>query len=281
VAAITVLTVLTPIKIVPTLTMPLSRGDVVLSTTAALGDSGLLGVLVPLFEERTGYRVRMVATNVERALALAATGDADVVLAHVPGLERPYVAEGRLLRRRLVMYDEFVIVGPSEDPAGIRGMNTVAQAMRAIAMRRAQFVSRADDSGTHAVERDSWSRAGVAPGGDWYIEARRGMSGTLGLADAWNAYTLADRGTYVAWRRRTSLSVLLDGERSLRKIYCVLEANAGNGPNVDPVAGNAFAEFILSDEAQDVIRTFGRTTYGEPLFAAAAGLEDSDVTGSD
>jgi len=147
--------------------------------------------------------------------------------------------------------------------------------------RRAQFVSRADDSGTHAVERDSWSRAGVAPRGDWYIEARRGMSGTLGLADAWNAYTLADRGTYVAWRRRTSLSVLLDGERSLRKIYCVLEANAGNGPNVDPVAGNAFAEFILSEEAQDVIRAFGRTTYGEPLFAAAAGLEDSDVTGSD
>lgn len=272
-----VVSTLVPIKLVPP--MPASwRGHVVLSTTTSLQDTGLLGVLVPMFEERTGYRVKTVATAGGQALTVGARGEADVVFAHAPARGDGSAPDGWLLRRRPVMYDELVIVGPSDDPARIRGMTTAADAMRAIAQRRAQFVSRADDSGIHVVERGVWKRAGIDPRGEWYVEAQQGMGGTLGLAGAWSAYTLTDRSTYLAWRRRVRLPILVDGGRSLRKVYCVLEVNPGTSPGIDQVAGRAFADFLLSDDAQDVIGAFGRGTYGEPLFVPVAGLVDADVT---
>jgi tungstate transport system substrate-binding protein len=251
---------------------------VVLATSNILEESGLLGVLVAMFQERSGYQVRVVTNATGQAVTIAARGDADVALVHAPALEQRYVAEGKLRGRRLVMYDELVIVGPLNDPAGIRETATVPDAMRAIAARRATFVSRGDQSSTHVIERSLWDQARVHPSADWYIEAQQGMSGTLGLAGAWRAYTLADRVTYIASRRRMVLPVLVEGGRPLRKGYCVLEVNAAGAPHVDAVGGRALADFLVSDEAQDVIGTFGRATYGQALFVPAAGLPAVDFS---
>jgi len=174
------------------------RSPVILSTTTSTQDSGLLDVLVPLFEQKTGYAVKTIAVGTGQALALAARGEADVVLAHAPALEKKYVADGKMLDRRLVMYNDFVIIGPAADPAKIKGMTKVADAMKAIAAAGARFVARGDNSGTHALERALWKLAGVVPQGAWYIEAGQGMGATLGIADDRKAYTLTARGGQAA-----------------------------------------------------------------------------------
>src|SRR5262249_1757229 len=177
------------------------RSPVILSTTTSTQDSGLLDALVPMFERQSGYTVKTIAVGTGQALALGARGEADVVLAHAPELEKKYVAEGKMLNRRLVMYNDFVIIGPAGDPAGIKSMTSAAQAMKAIAQAGSRFVSRGDSSGTHILERALWKLAGVEPSGPWYIESGQGMGATLGLADDRNAYTLTDRGTYLALQK--------------------------------------------------------------------------------
>src|SRR5688572_30515060 len=175
---------------------------VILSTTTSTLDSGLLEVLVPLVERQTGLTVKTIAVGTGQALALAARGEADVTLAHAPALEKKYVAEGKLLNRRLVMSNDFVIVGPPADPAGIKGRRSAAEALARIAAAGARFVSRGDNSGTHLLEQNLWAAAAVTPGGAWYIEAGQGMGATLGLAADRRAYALTDRATFLAYGTR-------------------------------------------------------------------------------
>jgi tungstate transport system substrate-binding protein len=253
------------------------RSPVILSTTTSTQDSGLLDVLVPMFERQSGYTVKTVAVGTGQALALGARGEADVVLAHAPALEKKYVAEGKMLNRRLVMYNDFVIIGPADDPARIWSMTSAAQAMKAIAQTGSRFVSRGDNSGTQILEKALWKLAGVEPSSPWYIESGQGMGLTLGLADERNAYTLTDRGTYLAYQKRLRLPILLQGDRPLLNVYAVMEVNPANGPKVNTVGGKAFADFMVAAETQSVVKTFGVDKYGQPLFVPIAGIPEERV----
>lgn len=261
--------------------LPLSaaaqRPPVILSTTTSTQDSGLLDMLVPLFERQTGYSVKTIAIGTGQALALAGRGEADVVLAHAPALEKKYIADGKMLNRRLVMYNDFVIIGPAEDPAKIKGMTKAADAMKAIASTGSRFVSRGDNSGTHNLEKELWKLAGVEPQTGWYIESGQGMGATLGIADDRKAYTLTDRGTYLAFQKRVRLPILLEGDRPLLNLYSVMEVNPANGPKVNTAGGKAFADFMVSADVQRVIKTFGVDKYGQPLFVPVAGTKEEDV----
>ncbi len=249
---------------------------VILATTTSTQDAGLLDVLVPAFERRTGYTVKTIAVGTGQALALAARGEADVALAHAPELERKYVAEGRLANRRLVMVNDFVLVGPEADPAKIVGETSAVAAFRRIAASGARFVSRGDRSGTHVLEQALWRQAGIAPAAPWYIESGQGMGATLGLADDRRAYTLSDRATLLALGRRLALKLMVEGDRALLNVYAVLEVNPANGPRVNAAGGKALADFLLSAEAQQVIRTFGADRYGRALFVPVAGKTEKD-----
>jgi tungstate transport system substrate-binding protein len=253
------------------------RSPVILSTTTSTQDSGLLDVLVPLFERKTGYTVKTIAVGTGQALALAARGEADVVLAHAPALEKKYVADGKMLDRRLVMYNDFVIIGPADDPAKIKGLTKATDAMKAIAATGSRFVSRGDNSGTHVLEKTLWKLAGVEPRGAWYIEAGQGMGATLGIADDRKAYTLTDRGTFLAFQRRVRLPILLEGDRPLLNIYSVMQVNPSSGPRVNTAGGAAFADFMVSSDTQKIIKTFGVDKYGQPLFVPVAGAKEEDL----
>ena len=257
------------------------RPPVILSTTTSTQDSGLLDVLVPLFERQTGYTVKTIAVGTGQALALAARGEADVVLAHAPALEKKYVAEGKMLDRRLVMYNDFVIIGPADDPAKIKGTKKAADALKAIAASGSRFVSRGDNSGTHVLEKALWKLAGVEPKGAWYIESGQGMGATLGIADDRKAYTLTDRGTFLAFQKRIRLPILLEGDRPLLNIYSVMLVNPSNGPKVNAAGGTAFADFMVSTDVQKVVKTFGVDKYGQPLFVPVAGVKEEEVGGKD
>jgi tungstate transport system substrate-binding protein len=247
---------------------------VILSTTTSTQDSGLLDVLVPRFERRGGLTVKTIAVGTGQALALAARGEADVTLAHAPALEKKYVAEGKLLNRRLVMANDFVIVGPATDPAGIRGRPDAAEALARVAAAGARFVSRGDNSGTHLLEQSLWKAAGVRPAGPWYIESGQGMGAALGLAADRHAYALTDRATLLAYGTRLPLAVLVEGDRRLLNVYSVLEVNPRNGPRVNAAGGRAFADFLLAPETQRLIGDFGAARYGRPLFVPLAGQRE-------
>ncbi len=251
--------------------------NVVLSTTTSTQDSGLLDVLVPLFEKQSGLTVKPVSVGTGQALALAARGEADVVLVHAPSLEKKYVADGKLLSRRLVMYNDFIIVGPEADPAKIRGEPRAAAALAKIAAAGARFVSRGDKSGTHILEQALWKEAGVTPAAPWYIESGQGMGATLGIADDRRAYTLTDRGTYLAFSKRMALKTLVEGDKALFNVYSVMEVNPANGARVNSGGGKAFANFMLAPATQAVIKTFGVEKFGQPLFVPIAGKKDEDL----
>ena len=254
---------------------PASR-TLILSTTTSTQDSGLLDVLVPMFEQASGYSVKTISVGTGQALAIAARGEADVTLAHAPALEKRYVEEGKMLNRRLVMYNDFVVIGPAEDPARVK-CHQAAEALRRIAIVEARFVSRGDKSGTHLLEQALWKQAGIDPKAPWYIESGQGMGQTLGIANDRRAYTLTDRSTYLAFRRRVDLPVLVAKDRALLNIYSVMEVNPANGPRVNTTAGKAFADFMLSPAVQGVIRTFGVDKYGQPLFVPVAGQWEEEV----
>jgi tungstate transport system substrate-binding protein len=249
---------------------------VILSTTTSTQDSGLLDVLVPMFERASGYSVKTISVGTGQALALAARGEADVTLAHAPSLERKYVADGKMSNRRLVMYNDFVIIGPEDDPARIKSEKSAVAALKKIAAAGSRFVSRGDRSGTHNLELALWKQAGVKPAAPWYIESGQGMGATLGIADDRRAYTLTDRATLLAFSKRVRLVTMVEGDRPLLNIYSVMEVNPANGPRVNAVGGKAFADFMLAPETQAVLKTFGVDRYGQPLFVPIAGKSDED-----
>src|SRR5881396_1689093 len=250
---------------------------VILSTTTSTQDSGLLEVLVPVFERATGYTVKTIAVGTGQALALAARGEADVTLCHAPALEKQYVADDKVRNRRLVMSNDFVIVGAETDPAKIAGAKSAVAALGRIAAAGARFVSRGDKSGTHALELALWKAAGVVPAAPWYIESGQGMGATLGLADDRRAYTLTDRATLLAFGKRVALTIMVEGDQRLRNVYSVMEVSPANGPRVNTAGGKAFADFMVSPEVQQAIRTFGVDRYGRPLFVPIAGQHEEDV----
>ena len=253
---------------------------VILSTTTSTQDSGLLDVLVPLFEKSTGYSVKTISVGTGQALALAARGEADVTLAHAPALEKKYVGEGKLHNRRLVMYNDFLLIGPESDPAKIRGDKSVVSALRKISDGKARFVSRGDKSGTHTLELALWHAAGVTPDAPWYIESGQGMGATLGIANDRQGYTVTDRATLLAFAKRVDLKSMVAGDKLLLNIYSVMEVNPANGPKVNAAGGKAFADFMLAPETQAVIKTFGVDRYGQALFVpiAGRGSDEGDVS---
>jgi tungstate transport system substrate-binding protein len=256
--------------------VPGQSRPVILATTTSTQDSGLLDVLVPMFERQTGYTVKTVSVGTGQALALAARGEADVALVHAPELEKKSVAEGKLSNRRLVMYNDFVVVGPETDPARITGEKSAAAALRRIAETGSRFVSRGDRSGTHLLETSLWKQAGVSPAAPWYIESGQGMGATLALADDRRAYSISDRATLLAFSKRVVLRVMVEGDRPLLNVYSVLEVNPANGPRVNAAGGKAFADFLLAPETQRVIGEFGIDKYHQPLFVPIAGKKDED-----
>ncbi len=247
---------------------------VILSTTTSTQDSGLLDVLVPLFEKQTGYTVKTISVGTGQALALGAKGEADVCLVHAPDSEKKYVADGLLLNRRLVMHNDFLIVGPAGDPAKVKGLSSAVEAMRHIAEVKAPFVSRGDNSGTHQLEKKLWQVAKTEPAGAWYLQAGQGMGATLSIASEKQAYTLTDRATFLAFKKRVQLDPLVERDRILLNIYSVLEANPAKFPQVNVAGGKAFANFMVAKETQEVIRTYGVDKFGEPLFFPDAGKQE-------
>jgi len=247
------------------------QNAIILATTTSTQDSGLLDVLVPRFEKEQGIEVKVIAVGTGAALRMASTGDADVVLVHAPDAEKKYVDDGDLVEGRRVMHNDFVIVGPPQDPAALRGQKGIAAAMKAIAAR-GTFISRGDDSGTHKQELALWSAAGVDP----RTMARReetgqGMGATLNVADQKRAYTLTDRGTFLSLRKRLGLEILFEGDPTLLNIYHVYVVNPAKHQKVRAAGARAFAAFLVSPAIQRLIGDFKRQELGRPLFVPDAG----------
>lgn len=250
---------------------PSGERTLILATTTSTQDSGLLDELLPAFTEATGWAVKPVAVGSGQAIEMGRRGEADVLLVHSPAAEEEYVAEGTAGRRLLVMHNDFVLLGPEDDPAGVRGL-PVDEAMRRIAETQAVFVSRGDESGTHSRELSLWEEAGVTPGAPWYQETGQGMGATLRVAAEKGGYTLADRGTYLT--QSAGLAVLVEGDPGLLNVYHVIEVTERAGERVQPEGAAAFADWITGQDAQRRIGEFGRETYGQPLFVPDAGKPD-------
>lgn len=246
--------------------------EIILATTTSTQDSGLLDGLVPRFEKKTGYHVKTIAVGSGQAMAMGQRGEADVLLVHSPEAEKKFVGEGFGVNRRLVMHNDFILVGAPMDPAGIKAAKGAAEAFQRIAGTRATFTSRGDNSGTHAQEKKLWRAAGVNPEGQkWYQQTGLGMGQTLSVAAEKRSYVLADRGTFLALRKNLGLAILCEGDAALLNVYHVIEVNSAKFPKVNTSGARALTEFLVSKEAQDLIATFGIEKYGSPLFFSDAG----------
>lgn len=250
--------------------------EVRLGTTTTIQDSGLLDELVAGFERATGRRVRATVQGTGAILTLARSGSVDVVLVHEPGQERAFVADGFGERRTLVMYNDFVLVGPPADPAGARGKPTL-DAFRAIAASRSTFISRGDRSGTDVMERSIWPRAGVTPTAPWYVESGVGQAQSLIVASERRGYMLVDRGTLLSQGSRLELEILVEPEPPLRNLYHAIAVVPAKAPGADPEAARALIEYLTSAAAQELIGSFGRERFGAPLFVPAAGRDANEV----
>ncbi len=252
-------------------------GEVILATTTSTADTGLLDVLIPIFQQKTGYVVKTIAVGTGQALALGSRGEADVLLCHAPASELELVEKGDVVERKLVMHNDFIIVGPAGDPAKVRGLKSAAEAFSRILGTQSVFVSRGDDSGTHKKEKAVWAKLGTAPAGKWYVEAGAGMGRTLSIASEKDGYTLTDRGTYLAFKDTLALDILCEGDAILLNIYHVMQVNPVKFTKVNGPGGLAFVEFMVSPEVQEIISTFGVDKYGDPLFFPDAGKNVDDL----
>ncbi|OPY75359.1 MAG: PBP superfamily domain protein [Syntrophorhabdus sp. PtaU1.Bin058] len=252
--------------------------NIILATTTSTQDSGLLDVLIPVFEKKTGYFVKTIAVGSGQAMAMGQKGEADVLLVHSPAAEIKFVADGYGINRRLIMHNDFVVVGPAADPAKIKGIKSAAEAFKKIAAEQGLFLSRGDNSGTHAKEKSIWKASGVKYEDEkWYQQTGLGMGQTLNVASEKRAYTLTDRGTYLALKKRLDLDILVEGDAILLNIYHVIEVNPAKFPKVNIPGGKAFADFMVSKETQGIIKTFGVDKFGSPLFFPDAGKKVEDL----
>lgn len=259
------------VRIVVTLLMLTIAGQALaverlrLSTTTSTENSGLLQVLLPIFEKKHNCKVDVVAVGTGKALKLAEAGDVDVTLVHARALEDAFVAAGHGVNRRDVMYNDFIIIGPANDPARVKGAKTAIEALRRIANAKALFVSRGDESGTHQKEKELWKAAAVKPSGSWYLESGQGMGEVITLATERRGYTLADRGTYNAYRHgKSDLAIVFEGEQGLFNPYGVIAVNPKRHPHVKYDLAMQFVAFITGTEGQRLIATF--KVQGDPVF---------------
>jgi tungstate transport system substrate-binding protein len=241
--------------------------SIVASSTTSTQDSGLFGHILPLFKAKTGIDVKVVAQGTGQALDTGRRGDADVVFVHAKPLEEKFVTEGAGVRRYPVMYNDFVLIGPKNDPAGIKGMTDVAEALKAIKAKGAPFISRGDRSGTHIAELELWKAAGIDIGrdkGPWYKEIGQGMGAALNTASAANAYVLADRGTWLSFKNRGDLDILVAGDKRMFNQYGVILVNPEKHPHVKKELGQVFIDWLVSPEGQKAIADYKIS--GQQLF---------------
>jgi tungstate transport system substrate-binding protein len=235
-----------------------------ISTTTSTENSGLLSVLLPPFEKKFGCKIDVVAVGTGKALKLGEAGDVDVVFVHARSLEDQFVANGDGVNRRDVMYNDFVLLGPPDDPAGVGKVKSAPDAYRAIAAKGSPFISRGDESGTHQKEKEIWASAGIVPRGAWYVEAGQGMGEVLTMATQKRGYTLSDRGTYIAFRKKTDLVVLRQGDKNLWNPYGIIAVNPKKHAHVKYDLAMKLIEFVTGPEGQSLIAGF--KVDGEPLF---------------
>ena len=252
--------------------------NLILATTTSTQDSGLLDVLVPLFEAESGYTVQTVAVGSGEAMKMGEEGNADVLLVHAPSSEVTFMEAGNGKDRFLVMHNDFIIVGPAADPAGIKGMTTAKEAFAAIFNAGASFVTRGDDSGTHKKELALWKSAELDPAGQaWYIETGQGMGASMVVASEKEAYILTDRATYLANKDNYQLEILVEGDKGLLNVYHVITVSPDKWPKANYEGALAFANFMIDPATQAVIGQFGTDKFGQPLFFPDADKTDADL----
>ncbi len=241
--------------------------DIIFATTTSTQDTGLLDELIPVFEKKSGYRVKTIAVGSGQAIAMGERGEADLLLAHSKDAEEKFVKRGFGVNRRVVMHNDFVILGPKDDPAKIRGLTSAAKAFKKIAASRSLFVSRGDRSGTHVMEQRLWKNAGLDPERQrWYQQTGLGMGQTLAVVVEKKGYTLCDRATYLSRKKKIDVIVLVEGDRALLNVYHVIEVNAKKFPKINADGAKAFADFWVAPETQRMIKDFGIRKYGAVLF---------------
>jgi tungstate transport system substrate-binding protein len=251
--------------------------ELILATTTSTQDSGLLDVIVPDFEAQSGYKVQTVAVGTGQALKMGEECNADVLLVHAPASEKTFMEAGNGKDRFLVMHNDFVIVGPAADPAGIKGSATAVEAFQKIAAAQAPFVSRGDDSGTHKMELALWKKAEITPEGDWYIESGQGMGPTLTIASEQQGYTLTDRATYLANKDNLDLEILVEGDPGLLNVYHVITVNNDKCTKANYDGAMAFSKYLTTPATQALIGAFGVDKFGQQLFVPDAGKSEADL----
>lgn len=261
----------------PSQTKTPANPDIILATTTSTQDSGLLDVLIPEFEKATGYKVKTIAVGTGQALAMGEKGEADVLLTHAPASEKKLVDNQDALNYQLVMHNDFILVGPSSDPAKIKGMKTVAEAFKAVADSKSIFASRGDDSGTDKKEKSLWQEVNIKTEGTWYQESGSGMGQTLNIASQKGGYTLTDRATFLAQKKNLQLEIVVEGEKTLLNIYHVMQVNPTKNTKVNADGAKAFVEFMIDAKTQDIIGEFGKDKYGEALFFKDAGKSEEEI----
>jgi tungstate transport system substrate-binding protein len=262
---------------VPTATVP-ATPNLILATTTSTQDSGLLDVLVPAFEAKTGFKVQVVAVGSGAALKLGEQGNADVLLVHSPAAEVTYMNNGFGSDRGLVMHNDFILVGPASDPAGIKTATSAVDAFQKIAASGTQFISRGDASGTNTKELALWKSANISPAGQtWYVESGQGMGATLTIASEKAAYTLTDRATFLANQSNLQLALLYEGDHALLNIYHVIVVNHAKWPSTNLDGATSFANYITSPEGQALIGSYGVDKYGQQHFIPDAGKTDASL----
>jgi tungstate transport system substrate-binding protein len=247
-----------------------SRTKVIkLATTTSVQDSGLLEVLLPRFREQTEIEVQVIAVGSGQAIELGRRGDADVLITHSPAAEQKFVDDGFCKDRRPVMYNDFVLLGPANDPVGVTATTSIESAFKKLTEASQPFLSRGDDSGTHIKELAIWKQAGIVPEGKWYLKGGVGMAQALRMSSEKQAYTLSDRGTYLALKHELDLAILSEGDDILRNDYSVMVVSGGKEPSENTTEATRFADFLTASETQQTIAQFGVEKFGEPLFHPA------------
>ncbi len=251
---------------------------IILATTTSTQDSGLLDVLLPIFQKRTGYFVKTIAVGSGQAIVMGQKGEADLLLVHSPAEEKRLVEGGHGVNRRPIMYNDYLIVGPIEDLAKIKREKSAIEAFRKIGSAKRLFLSRGDHSGTHEKEKSLWNAAGINPERErWYQQTGLGMGQTLNVASEKGGYTLVDRGTYLALKKKIGLDILVEGDPILLNPYHVIEVSSARWPQVNSAGAKVLADFLVSKEAQKVIKNFGVEKYGAPLYYPAAGKKEEEL----
>lgn len=269
----------TPSTIAATEAAVPSNQNLILATTTSTQDSGLLDVLISMFEAESGYTVQTIAVGSGQAMQMGQEGNADVLLVHSPSAEKQFMAVGWGKDRALVMHNDFIIVGPAHDPAQIKGL-TATDAFETIAAAQASFIARGDESGTSTKELGIWAKAELDPAAEqpaWYTETGQGMGATLIIASEKNGYTLTDRATFLANRENLDLEILVEGDNSLLNVYHVITVNVEKWPQVNEEAAMAFLQFMTASATQEIIGQFGVDKFGQPLFYPDADKTDADL----